>query len=237
MSIKWVLPWWLADPTNCLSLAASSSFLHLYFASFPSSSCSPAIFHMEEQGMGLCAVGPLAPCQRWLLRLFPQPRFSSETPRSPFSTLGCKRKMDIKHVCVSVCWGAHIDHRSVNKYIGLSGYEFHPVWGHSTGMQDWILGNIQHHNPMCTSQTWAQKHARSDTHSHTCTLADNYPSGEQNAHVGPITALDKGHGTPKTLLLCLSPMPCVCFAWLNELDLWLFAAFCSLCIPVVLKNA
>lgn len=61
-------------------------------------------------------------------------------------------------------------------------------------------------------------------------------SGEQNAHVGPITALDKGHGTPKTLLLCLSPKPCVCFAWLNELDLWIFPAFCSLCIPVMLKN-
>lgn len=61
-------------------------------------------------------------------------------------------------------------------------------------------------------------------------------SGELNAHVGPITALDKGHGTPKTLLLCLSPKPCVCFAWLHELDLWIFTAFWPRYIPVVLKN-
>ena len=80
-------------------------------------------------------------------------------------------------VCRSLCVrGAHIDQRSVKKYIGLSGYAFHPVWGHITRMLDRMLENIQHTNPMCTSQTWVQKHTHFDTHFHTCTLADNYPN-------------------------------------------------------------
>lgn len=95
------------------------------------------------------------------------------------------------------------------------------------------------YNPACTSQTWVQKHAPSDTHTFTRApwqIITPTASREQNAHVGPITALDKGHGTPKTLLLCLSPRPCVCFAWVNELDLRIFTAFCSTRIPVVWGN-
>lgn len=84
MSIKWMLPWWLADPTNCRSLLLFPP--PFFFAPFPSS-CSPAIFHMEEQRMGLCAVGPHAPCQRWFLSLFPQPHSSCETASASYETI------------------------------------------------------------------------------------------------------------------------------------------------------
>lgn len=98
--------------------------------------------------------------------------------------------------------------------------------------------NIRRYSPTRTSQTRARKHARPDTHTPTRApwqIITPTASGEQNAHVGPITALDKGHGTPKTLLLCLSPKPCVCFAWLSEPDLRIFTAIWSPCIPAGLK--
>lgn len=183
--------------------------------------------------MGLCAVGPHALCQRWLLSLFPQPHSSYETLRSPLSTLRFKEKIDIKRVCVCVyVWGAHIDHTSV-KNIGLSGYAFHPVWSRSIRAQEGMLRNIQRYNPMRTSQ-----HRDAPALTHTPTRAPwqiitPTASGEQNAHEGPITALDKGHGTPKNLLLCLSPKPCVCFACLVKLDLCIFI---RLYILVALKN-
>lgn len=99
--------------------------------------------------------------------------------------------------------------------------------------------NIRRYSPTRTSQTRARKHARPDTHTPTRApwqIITPTASGEQNAHVGPITALDKGHGTLKTLLLCLSPKPCVCFAWLSEPDLRIFTAIWSPCIPAGLKN-
>lgn len=88
-------------------------------------------------------------------------------------------------------------------------------------------------DPMCPRNTADQTHtpARAPWQIITPTA-----SRELNAHVGPITTLDKGHGTPKTLLLCLSPKLCVCFAWLSELYLQIFKAFCSLCIVSMLEN-
>lgn len=95
------------------------------------------------------------------------------------------------------------------------------------------------YNPLCTSQTWGRKHACADTHSHTCTLADNYPNSlwREERPCGPHNRFRQEPWTPKTLLLCPSLKPCVCFTWLCELDLSIFTAFCSLCIPMALKYA
>lgn len=66
--------------------------------------------------MGLCAVGPYAPCQRWLHGLFFQPRSSSETPTSPFSNLGCKEKMDIIGVYLRGGGGTYRSHKREEVY-------------------------------------------------------------------------------------------------------------------------
>ena len=79
------------------------------------------------------------------------------------------------------------------------------------------MGGSEKSSPIISCTPYEHEHRDTATLTHTPTRAPwqiitPTASGEQNAHVGPITALDKGHGTPKNLLLCLSPKPCGCFA-------------------------
>ena len=145
------------------------SLLHFFFAFFPSSSCSPAIFHMEEQGMGLCAAGPHALCQRWLLSLFPQPHSSYETLRSPLSTLRFKEKIDIKRVCLGGTYRPHKREEYRVEWLCISSC-LEPQHQNAGG-------DAQKHPALQShANLAAPRRAGSDTHSHTCTLADNYPN-------------------------------------------------------------
>lgn len=125
---------------------------------------------------------------------------------------------------------SHIYKAYIKKHSGLGEYVFHPVWGQCIRR---TVCSETNPNPMCPRNTAAQTHTPTRAPWQIITPT---ASREQNAHVGPITTLDKGRGTPNTLLLCLPPELCVCFAWLNELYLQIFKAFCSLCIVSMLEN-
>lgn len=167
---------------NCLSLSPSSTFsLPPSLRSF----CSPAIFHMEEQGMGLCVVKPHAPCPRWLLRLTPPPQPHSPSLTAPHTS---------PHRCVSQQW-------TLRGMFGfISTYKW-VEWSFST-----VVEVIQSKMGMdaCTSLVprtphRAQKHLSWHTlvltrTPHTCILADNYPNSQnrQECPCGPCNHFRQG---------------------------------------------
>lgn len=111
MSIKWMLPWWLADPTNCRSLLLFPPLFFLFFlppSPPPLALLSFSTWRSREWGFVLS--GPMSPVKDGSSASSPSHAPPVRLPEPPTSTLGCKEKMDIKvRACVRYwCFGVGI---------------------------------------------------------------------------------------------------------------------------------
>lgn len=149
--------------------------------------------------MGLTAVGPKTPCQKWLLGLFPQQCSSSKIPKSCFWALGSWKKESRTEI--TLAWRS-----------AVYRVEWICILSHLTLMHQHMAKNAaEQFNPHRSNKL--ETHLLWQTLSNMCTQADNYSTafGEQNARAGPITALDRRYYTPRTFLLCQSPKTCLFF--------------------------
>lgn len=149
MSIKWVLPWWLEDPTNCCSLLLFP--LLFSFSSFPSSSCSCHFPHGGAGNGALCRWAPLSHVQDGSLACSSSQSPALRGPQPVFELWGINEKS-------SGCIWIDEGHTGVLK----NGYPY------------FIPFATQFHAHLVNMSS-SDQHPFWQTQCNMCTVAENYP--------------------------------------------------------------